>query len=72
MNNRDIEQATSADLRGSWKALRRAAQRARELAAQTGTDLIVSRGGVIEHIKPLPTDAGQNARQPETPYENQR
>ncbi|MCK6405270.1 MAG: hypothetical protein L6Q60_04535 [Rhodocyclaceae bacterium] len=72
MNNRAIDQAISADLRGSWQALRRAAQRARELAAQTGTDLIVSRGGVIERIKPLPTDVGQKAREPEAPYGNKR
>lgn len=52
MNTKPIEQAKSADLRGSWPALLRAAQRARELAAQTGTELIVMRDGVLQRIRP--------------------
>lgn len=63
MNTKPLDQARNADLRGSWLALQRAAQRARELAAQTGTDLIVSRGGAIDHIKPQPDSAGQPARE---------
>jgi len=47
-----IEQARNPDLRGSLPALLRAAQRARELAMQTGTELVVSRNGVIERIDP--------------------
>ena len=54
MNTKAIDQASTADLRGSWTALLRAARRARELAAQTGTELVVSRNGVIERIKPQP------------------
>ena len=54
MNTKTIDQANTADLRGSWAALQRAARRARELAAQTGTELVVSRNGVIERIKPQP------------------
>jgi hypothetical protein len=52
MNKQPIESAHDADLRLSLRAIRRAAQRARELAAQTGTDIVISRGGVIEHISP--------------------
>lgn len=63
-----IDQARTADLRGSWQALQRAARRARELAAQTGTELIVSRNGVIERIRPLPESAGLQAREPVPPY----
>ena len=33
-------------------AMRRAAQRAREIARQTGTDLIVVRGGKVIRVKP--------------------
>ena len=33
-------------------ALQRAAQKARELAVQTGTDLIVSHNGQVRHIPP--------------------
>lgn len=51
---KNIDQASTADLRGSWEALQRAARRARELATQTGTELVVSRNGVIERIKPQP------------------
>ena len=55
MNGKPLENARSSDLRGSWQALQRAAQRAREVAVQTGTDLVVTRNGVQEHIKPQPT-----------------
>jgi hypothetical protein len=65
MNTKAIDQATTADLRGSWQALQRAAGRARELAAQTGTELVISRNGVIERIKPQPVSADH--REQETP-----
>ena len=55
MNGKPLENARSSDLRGSRQALQRAAQRAREVAVQTGTDLVVTRNGVLEHIKPQPT-----------------
>lgn len=47
-----LEQAMNADLRGSWPALQRAARRARELAAQTGTAIVVNRDGLIAYIQP--------------------
>ena len=65
MNTKPIEQARSADLRGSWPALQRAAQRAREVAARTGTDLIVARNGVIERIRPAPQTG---VAEPAAPY----
>lgn len=43
---RPIEAATNPDLRHSWPALLRAAQRARQLAAQTGTAIVVVRDSV--------------------------
>ena len=52
MNTKPIQQAKNADLRGSWPALQRAAQRARLLAAQTGTAIVVERDGVLHHIYP--------------------
>lgn len=52
MNPKPIQQAKSASLRGSWPALQRAAARARQLAAQTGTAIVVTRGGVMQHIYP--------------------
>ena len=55
---RPIEQAQSADLRGSWPALRRAAERARLLAAQTGTAVVVMRDGTVQHLYPTLSPRG--------------
>lgn len=41
-----------ADIGGSLAAMRRAAQRARQVAEQTGTDLIVVRGGRVTRVSP--------------------
>ena len=41
-----------ADLRGSFFAIQRAALQARQLAAQTGTDLIVYRDGQLVRVSP--------------------
>lgn len=52
-----IEEAKDPDLALSFQAMRRAAQRARELAAQTGTDLIVQRNAKMERVPVPPADA---------------
>ncbi|MDP1697757.1 MAG: hypothetical protein Q8L45_08240 [Xanthomonadaceae bacterium] len=67
MNNKPIDTARNADLRGSLPALQRAAQRARELSVSTGTELIVSRNGVIERIKPKIRTAATGVAEPQTP-----
>lgn len=59
MNQQPIETARDADLRLSRQALLRAAQRAWDLAAQTGTAIVVSRNGIIEQIDPKAVAAGQ-------------
>lgn len=41
-----------ADIEGALKALRRAAVRARQVAEQTGTDLIVVRAGQVVRVRP--------------------
>ena len=46
------DETCDEDLRDSLPAMLRAARRARELAMQTGTELVVSRNGVIERIRP--------------------
>jgi cytochrome c551/c552 len=56
MNTRPINQALDADLRLSMAALERAAQRARVIAAQTGTAIVVCHDGIIEHIPPQYAD----------------
>jgi len=63
-----IEQAITPDLRGVWPALQRAAQRAREIAMQTGTAIVVSRNGVIEHIYPKPESESAQVQEPQAPY----
>ncbi len=68
MNKQPIETARDSDLRQSPQAMRRAAQRARELAARTGTALVVSRDGVIEHIRPQPDPASPYVQEPPAPY----
>lgn len=52
MNPKPISQAKDKDLRLSMVALKRAALHARELAERTGTELIISRNGVIERVAP--------------------
>jgi hypothetical protein len=52
MNKQPIDQAHDRDLRLSHVALQRAAQRAHDLAKTTGTTIVISRDGVIEHLKP--------------------
>ena len=41
-----------ADFKGAQLAIRRAAQRARQVAQQTGTDLIVVRAGQVVRVRP--------------------
>ena len=54
MNKRLIDTARDADLRLSYQALLRAAQRARAVALQTGTSIVISRNGVVEQLdRPL-------------------
>lgn len=65
MNKQPIEQARDADLRLTHAALRRAAQRARELARQTGTVIVISRQGVIEHLQP---QLASTVQEPTPPY----
>lgn len=56
MNKQPIEQAFDRDLRLSRVAMQRAAQRARDLANATGTAIVISHDGVIEHLRPEPRD----------------
>jgi DNA-directed RNA polymerase subunit K/omega len=50
MNPKPIEQAKDPDLASSFNAIRRAAERARQIAAQTGTFLVVRHGEQIDRI----------------------
>lgn len=48
----EMPSGADADLNGSLKAIRRAALRARQVALQTGTDLIVMRSGKVVRVRP--------------------
>ena len=50
MNKNAIEQAKDRDMASSIDAIRRAAKRARQVAAQTGTALIVRHGEQIDRV----------------------
>lgn len=67
MTVKPIESANDSDLRLSFKALQRAALRARERAAQTGTAIVVSRNGVIEQIYPQADHVAAVIQEPSSP-----
>jgi hypothetical protein len=50
----EMPPGADADLKGSLHAIRRAALRARQVAQQTGTDLIVVRSGQVVRVPPQP------------------
>ena len=70
MNKQPIESARDADLRLSAVAMHRAAARARELARQTGTDIVISQAGVLRQIKQPAAAMGQpeKVQEPTAPY----
>ena len=71
MNNLPLSQAKDIDLRLSQVAIERAALRARELAVQTGTDLIVSQDGVIQRINAELLRSDAQIQEPRPPYKHE-
>lgn len=69
MNPKPIEQANDAVLRFSLPALQRAALRAREVARQTGTAIVVTRDGALEYQWPDPEGNFQPGTDAWTHYE---
>ena len=60
-----VSSLPDADMQGALPALRRAAPRAREIAARTGTPLITSKDGkVIEEYISLPVQGSQGDSRP--------
>jgi predicted house-cleaning NTP pyrophosphatase (Maf/HAM1 superfamily) len=49
----------NADFKGALTAIRRAAQRARQVAQQTETDLIVIRAGQVVRLPPSKSDSAR-------------
>lgn len=58
MNQRPLDSAHNPDLPASFEALKRAAQRARELARKTGTALVIGENGRIRLVEP-PATSGE-------------
>jgi hypothetical protein len=67
-NPRPIEEARNPLLRSAQAALQRAAIRARIIAAQTGTHLVISREGVVEFVDPAPLSPADRIHEPIAPY----
>jgi hypothetical protein len=68
MNVKPIESARDRDLRATGTAMRRAAQRAREVARQTGTRLVVVRQGKVEYVAPDSLSGEPGVREPDADY----
>ena len=71
MNKQPIEAAHDQDLRLSVIAMRRAALRARELAQQTRTAVVISCQGVIQRLEVTATVSEQTlcVQKPLIPYD---
>lgn len=63
-----IEHARDPDLKLVKAALQRAAIRARIIAAQTGTCLVISRNGVVELVDPRSQSFADQVQESPAPY----
>jgi hypothetical protein len=68
MNHLPLHTARDSDLRLSQAAMLRAAQRAREIAASTGTAIVISRNGVIERLNPNQPNTAITLQESVPPY----
>ncbi|HMM44539.1 MAG TPA: hypothetical protein PKE41_02765 [Candidatus Macondimonas sp.] len=68
MSPQPLDSARNADLPASFEALKRAAQRAREVARQTGTPLVIGENGEVRLIDPPPESAAAQVNEPASPY----
>lgn len=50
MTQQELSKARNADLRASLEAMRRAAQRAREIAIQTHTAIVILKDGKVQRV----------------------
>jgi hypothetical protein len=67
-NPRPIEEARNPLLRSAQTALQRAAIRARSIAAQTGTYLVIGRDAVVEFVDPASQSSADRVHEPITSY----
>ena len=61
MTQKEIGQAKAPELRASLAAIKRAAQAARRLAVQTGTDIIVFKDRQVVHLTAEELQQGNGA-----------
>lgn len=70
MNISPLETAKNRDLPASFQALKRAAKRARDIAAQTGTQLVIAHNGVVTLVQPV-AEPLHGVQEPSAPYKGQ-
>ena len=68
MSPRPLDSARNADIPASYEALKRAALRAREVARQTGTPLVIGENGEVRLIDPLPESTTARVNEPSSRY----
>ena len=68
MSPRPLDSARNADIPASFEALKRAAQRAREVARQTGTAPVIGEDGHVRLIAPPPESAAARVNEPSSHY----
>ena len=68
MSPRPLDSARNADLPASYEALKRAARRAREVARQTGTLLVIGEDGQVRLITPQSESAPARVNEPASRY----
>jgi len=61
MNEKLVSHLPDADMRGAPEALLRAARRAREVARQTGTAVVIIRDGKLIEEREEPSTPGRSA-----------
>lgn len=68
MSLRPLDSARHVDIPASYEALKRAARRAREVARQTGTLLVIGEDGQLRLIAPPPESAAASVNEPAARY----
>ncbi len=68
MSPRPLDSARNADIPASYEALKRAARRAREVAQQTGTLLVIGEDGRVLLIAPQSESAAARVSEPSSGY----
>jgi len=71
MNDKPRESAKDPDLRFSHQAMRRAALKAREIAAQTGTAIVITEQGVMREVHPTADQVTPSVHESKASYDEE-